>query len=93
MIYSLHISYDHVCRNNGVDQLHCNMQLISVFVLTKDSIIPVLSLNLIPNFKPLAIFCGCIAGFVSDLVANLKDRSCPDVAHMKLDPIRIHSTR
>ena len=43
MIYSLHISYDHVCRHNGVDQLHCNMKLISVFALTKDSIIPVLS--------------------------------------------------
>ena len=26
------------------------------------------------NFKPLAIFCGCTARFVSDLVRNLEDQ-------------------
>ena len=32
------------------------------------------------NFKPLAIFCGCTARFVSDLVGNSEDRFSHDVA-------------
>ena len=30
--------------------------------------------NMIRNFKPLAMFCGCIARFVSGLVGNPEDR-------------------
>ena len=30
---------------------------------------------------PLAIFCGCTAQFVSDLVGNPEDRFCRDMAH------------
>ena len=32
------------------------------------------------NFKPLSIFCGCTARFVTDLVRNPEDRFSPDVA-------------
>ena len=34
----------------------------------------------IGNFKPLAIFCGCTARFVSDLVGNPEDRLSHDIA-------------
>ena len=30
--------------------------------------------SVMQNVKPLAIFCGCVVWFVSDLVGNLKDR-------------------
>ena len=38
------------------------------------------STSSIRNFKPLAIFCGCTAGFVSDLVGNSVDRFSHDAA-------------
>ena len=34
------------------------------------------------NVKPLAIFCGCIAQLVSDLVGNPEDRFSHNEAHM-----------
>ena len=36
-----------------------------------------------PEIKPLAIFYGCTAWFVSDLVENLEDRFSLDVAHIR----------
>ena len=36
----------------------------------------------IRHFKPLAIFCGCTAWFVSHLVENPKDRLSCDAAQM-----------
>ena len=36
------------------------------------------------NFKPLDIFCGCTARFVSDLVGNPDDRFRRDAAKMSL---------
>ena len=38
-----------------------------------DSTITLLHI-IIQNFQPLAIFCGCTARFVSDLVGNPEDR-------------------
>ena len=35
------------------------------------------------NFKPLAIFRGCTARFVSDLVGNPEDRFSHNEAHIK----------
>ena len=35
------------------------------------------------NFKPLAIFCGCTARFVSDLVGNPENRFSHDEAHIE----------
>ena len=37
-----------------------------------------------PIFKPLSIFYGCTAWFLSDLVENPEDRFSHDVAHMKI---------
>ena len=39
---------------------------------------------IIQNSKPLTIFCGCTAWFVSDLVGNPEDRFFFDMAHMIL---------
>ena len=36
------------------------------------------------NFKPLVIFCGCTARFVSDLVGNPEDQLSHNEAHMIL---------
>ena len=44
-----------------------------------DSTIPQLHKS---EIKPLAIFCGCTARFVSDLVGNPEDRFSHDAAHM-----------
>ena len=42
------------------------------------------TIPLIPYSKPLAIFCGCTAWFVWDLVGNPEDRFSLDVAHIAL---------
>ena len=38
----------------------------------------------IRNFKPVTIFCGCTARFVSDLIGNPKDRFSHNVAQIPL---------
>ena len=48
-------------------------KLISAFVFATRIVQALYSL-LLRNFKPLDIFCGCTAGFVSDLVENPEDR-------------------
>ena len=61
-----------ICENKVSDQLrsNCTADQHLCFRYT-DSTIPLLPLQ---NFKPLAIFCGCTAQFVSDLVGNPEDR-------------------
>ena len=39
------------------------------------------------NFKPLAIFCGCAAQFVSGMVENPEDRLYCDEAHLVVLPL------
>ena len=41
----------------------------------------------IRNFKPLVLFSGCTAGFVSDLAGHLEDRVSDDVAHFCFGPL------
>ena len=55
-----------ICENKGADQLRGNR----VCFHNIDSTIPT-----------LAIFCGCTARFVSDLVGNTKNRFSHDEAH------------
>ena len=55
-------------------------QLISAFVFPT-GIVQFLYMYFL-NFKPLAIFCGCTARFVSDLVGNPEDRLSHDEAQM-----------
>ena len=42
------------------------------------------STSFIRNVKPLTIFCGCTAWFVSDLVGNPEDRFYHDSAHLSI---------
>ena len=48
-----------ICKKEGADQQHGNRTAAMR-----------LYFDYIENFKPLAIFCGCTAGFVLDLVVN-----------------------
>ena len=62
-----------VCENKDADQLHGNREADQRLCFRYiNSTIPLLSKSEI--FKPLAIFCGCTARFVSDLVGNPEDR-------------------
>ena len=61
------------CQNKDADQLRGNREAdqrlcFSLFGKYNTSTF------LIRNFKPLVIFCGCTARFVSDLVGNPEDR-------------------
>ena len=72
-----------ICEYKGADQLRGNQaadqRLCFHFMY---SIFPLL-------LKPLAIFCGCTDQFVSDLVANPKDRFSQDAAQL-IYRIEIH---
>ena len=66
---------DHLCANSAADQ-----PLISAFVFASQ----IVQYDFLKrNFKHLAIFCGCTAQSVSDLVGNLKDKFSCDTAHKK----------
>ena len=69
-----------ICENKDADKLrgnHENDQRLC-FRYTDST---VFYLN--PDFKPLAIFCGCTARFVSDLVGNPEDWFSQNEAHIK----------
>ena len=70
-----------ICENKDADQLRSNREadkrLCFRYIY---STIPLLAK--IPNFKPLAIFCGCTARFVSDLVTSPEDRFSRITAHI-----------
>ena len=63
---------DQLCGNRTADQRLCFRYI--------DSTIPLLSK--IKIFQPLSIFCGCRAGFVSDLVGNPEDRFSRVATHI-----------
>ena len=74
-----------ICENKGADQLRDNRRATDqrlCFCYIDSSHIQI--------FTPLAIFCGCTARFVSDLVGNPEDRFSRDEAHsltgIKLPP-------
>ena len=62
---------DQMCGNSTADQRLCFRYI--------DSSIPLLPI--FRNFKHLAIFCGCTAPFVSNLVGDCEDRFSHDAAH------------
>ena len=64
-----------MCENKDADQLRGNL----CFRYTGRTI-PLLSNS--ENLKALAIFYGCTAWFVSDLVGNPKDRFSHNKAHI-----------
>ena len=67
-----------ICENKDADQLHGNREADQCLCFRyTDSTIP-----LLPNFKPLGIFSGCTALFVSDLVGNPENWFSHDTAHI-----------
>ena len=72
-----------ICENKDADQLRVNREADQRLCLRYiDSITPLLSKSI---FKLLAIFCGCTARFVSDLVGNPEDRFSHNEAHLSND--------
>ena len=70
-----------MCKNIDADQLRFNCAADQR--LRFRNIDTTISLFfLIPNFKPLVIFCGCTALFVSDLVGNPEDRVSHNETHL-----------
>ena len=65
-----------LCKNKDADQLRGNREADQrlCFRYTESTIIR--------NFEPLAIFCGCTARFLSNLVGNPEDRFSHNEAHM-----------
>ena len=67
-----------ICENKDADQLRgdreADQRLCFRYI---DSTIPLHS-------KPLAIFCGCTARFVSDLVGNPEDRFSHNKAQISI---------
>ena len=93
-----------ICENKDADQLRGNREADQRLCFRYiDSTTPLLPKY--KYFKPLAILCGCTAGFVSDLVRNTEDRFSHNEAHILrlvqnhilpdtcfvLDPILIHT--
>ena len=71
-----------ICENKDADQLRSNREADQRLCFRyTESTIPLLY---IPNFKPLAILCGCTARFVSDLVGNSEDRFSHNEAQMSV---------
>ena len=69
-----------ICENKDADQLRGNREADQRLCFRYiESTIPLLFY--IRNFKPLAIFCDCIARFVSDQVGNPEDRFSHNEAH------------
>ena len=56
--------------------------IIDFVVRCLGSIIPLVYVVYIRNFKPLPSFCGCAGPFVSYLVANFEDRFSRDEAQV-----------
>ena len=65
-----------ICKIKGADQLHSNG------TADQHLCFRYIHCTIPQNFKPLTIFCGLTALFVSDMVENPKDRCTRDVAQM-----------
>ena len=70
-----------ICENKDADQLRGNREADQRLCFRyTDSTIPLLPKSEIS----LAVFCGCTARFVSDLVENPEDQFSHNEAHMKI---------
>ena len=73
-----------ICENKGADQLHDNCTAdLNAFIFATQEYNP--STSEIQNFKPLVIFFGCEARFVSDLIRNPEDRFSHDAAQIVMN--------
>ena len=74
-----------ICENKDPDQLRGDREADQRLGFRyTDSTLPLLTIS---DFKPLAIFCGCTAWFVSDLVGNAEDQFSHNEAHIILPVI------
>ena len=79
-----------ICENKDADQLRGNREADQRLCFRYiGSTIPQLSKS--NDFKPLAIFCGCTAQFVSDLVENPEDQFSHNEAQLII--IELHSDK
>ena len=70
-----------ICENKEADQLRGNREADQRLCFRYvDSTIPLIPK--IRNFESLAVLCGSIAWFVSDLVGNPEDRFSHNEAHL-----------
>ena len=67
-----------ICENKDAGHSEADQRLCFRYT---DSTISLLLIK-IRNFKPPAIFCGCTARFMSDLVGNPEDRFSHIEAHI-----------
>ena len=70
-----------ICENKDADQFRGNREADQRLCFRYTDI----TIPLLPKiriFKPLAIFCGCTARFVSDLFGNPEDRFSCDAAQI-----------
>ena len=72
-----------ICENKGADLLHLNRAADQR--LCFHSIYSTISLLPKSEISRLAIFCGCTAWFLSDLVRNPQDRLSHDAAQLPQD--------
>ena len=71
----------HICKNKDTDQLRSDCAADQCLCFRYiDSTIPLLSKS--EFSKPLTIFSGCIARFVSELVRNPEDNFSNEAAHV-----------
>ena len=63
----------HMRKQNALISLHIQKEQCNIF--------------LIPNFKPLAIFCGCTAQYESVVVCQPDDRFVHDAAHLSVTTV------
>ena len=78
-----------ICKLRGADQLrgyHAADQCF--FFCYIDSTAPLLPQT--QNVMPLAIFCGCTARFVLDLVGNPEDRFSQDMTHYHIGKVTLN---
>ena len=69
-----------ICKIKGVDQLRGKRAADQRLCFSQHR--KYISTFYIGIFKPLAIYCGCKALFVSEMVGNPEDMFCHGAAHM-----------
>ena len=72
-----------ICENKDTNQLRGNREADQRLCFRYTDSIYNASTSYIRNFKSIAIWYGCTALFVSDLVGNHKDRFSRDAAQLE----------
>ena len=65
-----------ICVNKHAGNRTADQRLCFRYIGSSIPLLPIFR-----NFKHLAIFCGCTARFVSDLIGDSEDKFSHDAAH------------